>query len=37
MEERMVAQAGASGTPRMDRAQAAHALGADPAELERRR
>ncbi len=34
MEERMVAQAGASGTPRMDRAQAAHALGADPAELE---
>ena len=34
MEERMIAQAGASGAPRMDRAQAAHALGADPAELE---
>jgi hypothetical protein len=34
MEERMVAYAGASGAPRMDRAQAAHALGADPAELE---
>ncbi len=34
MEERMVAQAGASGAPRMDRAQAAQALGADPAELE---
>jgi hypothetical protein len=34
MEERMVAHAGASGAPRMDRAQAAHALGADPAELE---
>jgi len=34
MEERMLARAGASGAPRMDRAQAAHALGADPAELE---
>ena len=34
MEERMLAQARASGAPRMDRAQAAHALGADPAELE---
>ena len=34
LEEHMVAQAGASGAPRMDRAQAAHALGADPAELE---
>ena len=31
MEERMIAQAGASGAPRMDRT---HALGADPAELE---
>ena len=29
-----LAHAGASGAPRMDRAQAAHALGADPAELE---
>ena len=34
MEERVIAQAGASGAPRMDRAQAAHALGGDPAELE---
>jgi conjugative relaxase-like TrwC/TraI family protein len=34
MEERMLAQAGASGALRVDRAQAAHALGADPAELE---
>ena len=34
MEERMLAQAGASGAPRMTRAQAAHALGADPAQLE---
>ena len=34
MEERMVAQAGADGAPRVDRAQAAHALGADPAQLE---
>ncbi len=34
MEERMVAQAGAGAAPRMDRAQAAHALGADPAELD---
>jgi AAA domain-containing protein len=34
LEERMLAHAGVSGAPRMDRAQAAHALGADPAELE---
>jgi AAA domain/TrwC relaxase len=34
MEECMVAQAGASGAPRLDRAQAAYALGADPAALE---
>ena len=34
MEERMLAQAGAGGAPRMTRAQAAHALGADPARLE---
>ena len=34
MEERLVAQAGASGAPRLTRAQAAHALGADPAQLE---
>ena len=34
MEERMVAQASAGGAPRMTRAQAAHALGADPARLE---
>ena len=34
MEERMVAQARADGAPRMTRAQAAHALGADPARLE---
>ena len=34
LEERMSAQARASGAPRMDRAQAAHALGADPAEME---
>ena len=34
MEERMVAQAGADGAPRVDRAQAARALGADPARLE---
>ena len=34
MEERMVAQAGAGGAPRVTRAQAAHALGADPARLE---
>jgi conjugative relaxase-like TrwC/TraI family protein len=34
MEERMAAQAGAGGAPRVDRAQAAHALGADPAQLE---
>src|SRR6185503_18979266 len=34
MEERMAAQARAGGAPRMTRAQAAHALGADPARLE---
>ena len=34
MEERMVAQARASGAPRLTRAQAAHLLGADPAQLE---
>ena len=34
MEERMVAQAGADGAPRVTRAQAARALGADPARLE---
>ena len=34
MEERMAAQASAGGAPRMTRAQAAHALGADPARLE---
>ena len=34
MEERMVAQAGADGAPRVNRAQAPHALGADPARLE---
>jgi hypothetical protein len=34
MEERMVAQVGASGAPRMTRAEAAHALGADPGRLE---
>ena len=34
MEERMLAQARASHAPRMTRAQAAHALGADPAQLE---
>ena len=34
MEERMLAQASASGAPQMTRAQAAHALGADPAQLE---
>ncbi len=34
MEERMLAQARADGTPRMDRAQAAHALGADLARLD---
>ena len=33
-EERMVAQAGASAAPRMTRAEAAQALGADPARLE---
>ncbi len=35
MEQRMVALAGASGAPRMDRAEAARALGADLAQLER--
>ena len=34
MEERMLTQAGADGAPRLTRAQAAHALGADPAQLE---
>ena len=34
MEERMVAQAGADGAPRVTCAQAAQALGADPARLE---
>ena len=34
MEERMAAQAGADGAPRVTRAQAAHALGAEPARLE---
>ena len=34
MEERMVAHAGADGAPRVNRAQAARALGADPARLE---
>jgi hypothetical protein len=33
MEERMAAQARADGAPRMTRAEAAHALGADPARL----
>ena len=33
MEERMAAQASAGGAPRMMRAQAAHALGADPDRL----
>jgi conjugative relaxase-like TrwC/TraI family protein len=34
MEERMLTQARASGAPRVTRAQAARALGADPAQLE---
>ena len=34
MEERMLAQARASSAPRLTRAQAAHALGADPAQLD---
>ena len=34
MEERMVAHAAAGGAPRVTRAEAAHALGADPARLE---
>ncbi len=33
MEERMLTQASASGAPRLTRAQAARALGADPAQL----
>jgi conjugative relaxase-like TrwC/TraI family protein len=35
MEQRLVALARASGAPRMDHAQAARALGADPAQLDR--
>jgi conjugative relaxase-like TrwC/TraI family protein len=35
LEQRMLAQARASGAPRMDRAQAARALGADLAQLDR--
>ena len=34
MEERMLAQARADGAPRLTRADAARALGADPARLE---
>jgi conjugative relaxase-like TrwC/TraI family protein len=34
MEERMIAHAGADGAPRVGRAHAAHALGADPNRLE---
>ena len=34
MEERMLAQARADSAPRLTRAQAAHALGADPAQLD---
>src|SRR5439155_8559040 len=34
MEERMAAQASAGRAPRLTRAEAAHALGADPARLE---
>ena len=34
MEERMATQAGADGAPRVTRAEAAHALGADPARLD---
>ena len=34
MEERMLAQARARGAPRLTRAQAAHALGAEPARLD---
>ena len=34
MDERMLTQARADGAPRLARAQAAHALGADPARLE---
>jgi len=34
MEARMLAQAGADNAPRLTRAQAAHALGADPVQLD---
>jgi conjugative relaxase-like TrwC/TraI family protein len=34
MEERMAARASAAGAPRVSRAEAAHALGADPARLQ---
>src|SRR4029077_1634262 len=34
MEERMLAQADASGAPRLARADAVHALGANPAQLD---
>ncbi len=34
MEERLLTQAGATNAPRLDHAQAAHALGADPAQLD---
>jgi conjugative relaxase-like TrwC/TraI family protein len=34
MEERMAAQASATGAPRVSRAEAAHALGADPVRLQ---
>src|SRR6266513_4749495 len=34
MEERMLAQADARGAPHLTHAQAAHALGADPAQLD---
>ena len=34
MDERLLAQASAGGAPRLSRAQAAHALGADPARLD---
>ena len=34
IEERMVTQAGADNSPRVTRAEAAHALGADPARLD---
>ena len=35
MEDRMTAQAAGEGAPRLTRGQAAHALGADPARLDR--